>query len=60
VLKPKPGKEADDELKTLADKLLPKTQEERDLHAKRLERFHAQVDDQHTEWRTILTFQDRP
>ena len=58
VLKPKPGKKADNELKTLADPLLPKVQEERELHALRLAKFQAQVDDKHTEWRTIRTFED--
>lgn len=57
VLKPLRGKKADDELKALADPLLPKTQEDLDLHATRLARFHAQVDDKHTEWRTIRTFE---
>ncbi|MBS0150205.1 MAG: DUF4062 domain-containing protein [Nitrospira sp.] len=58
VLKPKPGKKADDVLKALADPLLPKVQEELELHALRLAKFHAQVDDKHTEWRTIMMFED--
>ena len=58
VLKPKPGKKADGELKALADKLLPTTQKERDQHAVRLAEFHTQVDDKRTEWRTIRTFED--
>ncbi len=58
VLKPKPGKKADDVLKALADPLLPKVQDERELHTVRLAKFHAQVDDKHTEWRTIRTFED--
>ena len=58
VLKPKQGMEADGKLKALADLLLPKTQEERDLHAARLGKFHAQVDDKRTEWRTIQTYKD--
>lgn len=58
VLKPKPGKKADLELKALAVSLLPKGQEEHERHAMRLAKFHAQVDDKHTEWRTIQTFED--
>lgn len=58
VLKPKPGEKADDELKALADQLLPNVQEERDLHAARLGKFYAQVDDKQMEWRTIRTFKD--
>jgi inactive STAND len=33
-------------------------QDERDLHAARLSKFHAQVDDKRTEWRTIQTYED--
>ena len=58
VLKPKLGKKADDVLKALAAPLLPQVQDERELHAVRLAKFHAQVDDKHTEWRTIRTFED--
>ncbi len=58
VLKPKPGKAADSKLKALANQFLPKTQDERDLHAARLAKFHAQVDDKRTEWRTIQTYED--
>jgi hypothetical protein len=58
VLKPKPGKKADGKLKALADPLLPKTQDERDFHAARLAKFHAQVDGKRTEWRTIRTYED--
>lgn len=58
VLKPKPGKRADDELKARAVPLLPVMEEERELHAVRLAKFYAQVDDKHTEWRTIQTFED--
>jgi hypothetical protein len=38
VLKPKPGKKAERKLKALADLLLLKMQDERDLHAARLNR----------------------
>jgi inactive STAND len=42
----------------LAELLLPKTQNERDLHAARLAKFYAQVDDKRAEWRTIRTYED--
>jgi hypothetical protein len=58
VLKPKPGKKADRKLRELAGRLLPTTQDERDLHAARLAKFHAQVDDKRTEWRTIQYYED--
>jgi len=59
VLKPKPGTPADDRLKKEALRILAtREREEHDLHAARLAKFHAEVDDRQTEWRTIRTFED--
>ncbi|MBL8390818.1 MAG: DUF4062 domain-containing protein [Candidatus Accumulibacter sp.] len=59
VLKPKPGTPADDRLKEEALRILAtREREERYLHAARLAKFHAEVDDRQTEWRTIRTFED--
>lgn len=58
VLKPKPGSAAEKKLQALAGKLLPQTPQECEQHATRLARFQAQVDDKHTEWRTIRTFEN--
>ena len=59
VLRPKPGTQVDDRLKEEALRILAtREREERDRHAARLLKFHAEVDDRQTEWRTIRTFAD--
>lgn len=57
VLRPKPGSEADTQLRTDAIPLIAAGKEQE--HALLLQSFHSQVDDKEHAWRRIQTFQDR-